>query len=256
MAPEAIDNEKPRVTINVTADGSLLLAGRAVTPDELKRRLAEQRAADGDDLEVRIRSDRSVPYSHVEPIMLSSVRAGIWNVTFSVYRPEDGPLMRRPSIYTQRQQGVDVKMTPMIDVVFLLLVFFVWTASFQVVEHLLPSSVSTPSTAGTAQVNDPPPEEFDFDQVVVRVLWRGDHPAWTINGDPIATLGRCPRAAGDHCRDQARRSRDSRSRSRRAAGACDRSLRRRSTRELPNACNSPLRRCHEKPRTRRCQRRR
>ena len=96
--------------------------------------------------------------------------------------------MRRPSIYTQRQQGVDVKMTPMIDVVFLLLVFFVWTASFQVVEHLLPSSVSTPSTAGTAEVNDPPPEEVDFDQIVIRVLWQGDRPAWTINGESIATL--------------------------------------------------------------------
>ena len=86
---EAIDNQQPRVTINVTADGSLLLAGRTVSPAELQRRLTEQRAADGNDLEVRIRSDRSVPYSHVEPIMLSSVRAGIWNVTFSVYRPED-----------------------------------------------------------------------------------------------------------------------------------------------------------------------
>ena len=86
---EAIDNQAPRVTINVTSEGTLLLAGRAVSPAELQRRLAEQREKEGDDLEVRIRSDRNVPYSHVEPIMLSSVRAGIWNVTFSVYRPED-----------------------------------------------------------------------------------------------------------------------------------------------------------------------
>ncbi|MBC8874781.1 MAG: biopolymer transporter ExbD, partial [Planctomycetes bacterium] len=50
--------------------------------------------------------------------------------------------MRRESIYTQRRSDLDVKMTPMIDVVFLLLVFFVWTASFHIVEHILPSSVS------------------------------------------------------------------------------------------------------------------
>ena len=43
----------------------------------------------GQDLEVRIRSDRTVPYARVEPVMLSCAKAGIWNVTFAVYRPED-----------------------------------------------------------------------------------------------------------------------------------------------------------------------
>ena len=96
--------------------------------------------------------------------------------------------MRRPSIYTHRQQSLDVKMTPMIDVVFLLLVFFVWTASFQVVEHLLPSSVSTAAAAGGAEMSEPPPEEIDFEQIVIRVLWQGDRPAWTFNGEPVASL--------------------------------------------------------------------
>ena len=95
--------------------------------------------------------------------------------------------MRRPSLF-DRRPGLDVKMTPMIDVVFLLLIFFVWTASFQVVEHLLPSSVSTPSTGGTAEINDPPPEEIDFEQIVIRVLWQRDRPAWTFNGEPVPTL--------------------------------------------------------------------
>ncbi|MEO8496389.1 MAG: biopolymer transporter ExbD, partial [Planctomycetota bacterium] len=40
--------------------------------------------------------------------------------------------MRRPSIFTERREPLDVKMTPMIDVVFLLLIFFVWTASFHI----------------------------------------------------------------------------------------------------------------------------
>ena len=96
--------------------------------------------------------------------------------------------MRRPSIYSQRQNGVDVKMTPMIDVVFLLLVFFVWTSSFQIVEQILPSSISAPSAAGTSAENVPPPEDFDFEQIVIRLLWQGDHPAWTINDAPLASL--------------------------------------------------------------------
>jgi biopolymer transport protein ExbD len=86
---EPVVSERPRITINVTAEGLLLLAGRSVTPAELQRRLSEQRAAEGDALEVRIRSDRSVAYRHVEPIMLSAARAGVWNVTFSVYKTED-----------------------------------------------------------------------------------------------------------------------------------------------------------------------
>jgi biopolymer transport protein ExbD len=86
---EPVVSERPRVTINVTPEGTLLLTGRSVTPDELQSRLAKERTAEGDDLEVRIRSDRSVAYRHVEPIMLSAARAGVWNVTFSVYRTED-----------------------------------------------------------------------------------------------------------------------------------------------------------------------
>lgn len=86
---EPVPSERPRVTVNVTAEGSLLLAGRTVTSAELVRRLAEQRGQEGDDLELRIRSDRTVAYQHVEPILLSAVRAGVWNVTFSVYRTED-----------------------------------------------------------------------------------------------------------------------------------------------------------------------
>jgi biopolymer transport protein ExbD len=96
--------------------------------------------------------------------------------------------MRRPSIYSQRQQGVDVKMTPMIDVVFLLLVFFVWTASFQIIEQVLPSSISSSSTAGSTPVDTPPPEEIDFEQIVIRVLWQGGQAAWTINGQPVKSL--------------------------------------------------------------------
>ncbi len=86
-------------------------------------------------------------------------------------------MRRRADRY--RRDGLDVKMTPMIDVVFLLLVFFVWTASFGIAERLLPSNLANLSgAAGSSETN---PEMLDFDVVVVKLELRGEQPAWTIN---------------------------------------------------------------------------
>ena len=93
--PAAESGEEPaedgtkRVTINVLADGSLLLTGHRVTREELAGRLAEaNRAADGK-LEVRVRGDRSVPYEFVSPVLAACARSGTWDVKFSVVRPEE-----------------------------------------------------------------------------------------------------------------------------------------------------------------------
>ena len=72
-------SEKPRLTVNVLADGTMLLAGRQVTAEELRARLVERQKDLGKDVEVRIRGDRSTAYKHVEPVMLSCYRAGIWS---------------------------------------------------------------------------------------------------------------------------------------------------------------------------------
>lgn len=94
--PTAVDDETPRVTVNVLANGRILLAGQTVDRSELERRLRNQfqkfqhQNPQRDDLEVRIRSDRQVPYRRVEPLLLACARAGIWNVTFAVYRREGG----------------------------------------------------------------------------------------------------------------------------------------------------------------------
>jgi biopolymer transport protein ExbD len=86
---EESNDQARRLTLNVTSDGTLLLAGRTLDRDRLQPRLAAARQEHGDDLEIRIRSDRSVPYRAISPIMLACARSGIWNVTFSVYRSED-----------------------------------------------------------------------------------------------------------------------------------------------------------------------
>ncbi len=85
-----------------------------------------------------------------------------------------------------RTDRLDVKMTPMIDVVFLLLVFFVWTASFGIAESLLPSDLASLSSGvGNSAAN---PETIDFDLVVVKLDLLGDQPAWTINDRPQSSL--------------------------------------------------------------------
>ncbi len=78
------DAARPRVTVNVLGDGTLLVASRPITPQELTALLRERHAAHGERLQVRIRADRSVPYPQAEPVMLACVEAGIWDVAFAV----------------------------------------------------------------------------------------------------------------------------------------------------------------------------
>jgi len=77
-----------RVTVNVLADGQVLLGSDPVNVEQLGRRLQYVRRQAGSDLEVRLRSDRHVPYRHVELVLVSCAQNGIWNVTFAVIRTE------------------------------------------------------------------------------------------------------------------------------------------------------------------------
>lgn len=51
---------------------------------------------------------------------------------------------------TNRQRHLGAPMTPMIDVVFLLLIFFVCTADFNLAEPVLPATLSAVETSGDA----------------------------------------------------------------------------------------------------------
>ena len=82
-------SEKPRLTVNVLADGTLLFAGRQVTADELQAHLAERLKDLGKDVEIRIRGDRSTAYKHVEPVMLACAHLDIWNVSYAVVQKEN-----------------------------------------------------------------------------------------------------------------------------------------------------------------------
>lgn len=83
-AEAAAEDERPRVTLNVLSDGSLVLVGRHIAVAELGERLQVVVAEQGPEVELRVRADREVPYRHVEPVLLASSRAGLANVTFAV----------------------------------------------------------------------------------------------------------------------------------------------------------------------------
>ncbi len=75
-------------------------------------------------------------------------------------------------------------MTPMIDVVFLLLVFFLWTSSFQEPEFDLPSSLAAEPKAATTSRGESEPLPEPFDEIVIEV---GPAEQLTLNGQPIVT---------------------------------------------------------------------
>lgn len=93
--------------------------------------------------------------------------------------------MRSPSCFAGSRSELDVTMTPMIDVVFLLLIFFVWTASFRVMEYELSGDLSPPSTQGESTTVDP--EKIDYEQIIVQVRPGDSGPIWQVNETEIAT---------------------------------------------------------------------
>ena len=74
-----------RIVITVASDQRLMIGTQEVAIDELERRLqliAEQHGAGA--TELRIRADRTIPYSVVEPLLLAAARTGVNKVRFAV----------------------------------------------------------------------------------------------------------------------------------------------------------------------------
>ena len=97
--------------------------------------------------------------------------------------------MKKPSQYVQTGPAVDIDsaMTPMIDVVFLLLVFFVWTASFAIVEQVMPSQLSQAAGSDAVESVDVP-KPADFDNLVIRIKVESGVPAWFVSDKQLASL--------------------------------------------------------------------
>ena len=78
----------------------------------------------------------------------------------------------------------ELKMTPMIDVIFLLLIFFVCTANFKPPEEVLPIDSTLPGSV-TSEVMLPNP--VDLDVVLIQISF-DQTPHWQIEGNHCSTL--------------------------------------------------------------------
>jgi biopolymer transport protein ExbD len=90
--PTALSGDDPkddgrRMTVNLTPDGALQVAGESLDADALGQRIAVERGK-SDQLEVRIRCDRTVPFGEVRPVMRECLKNDVWKVTFAVVRKE------------------------------------------------------------------------------------------------------------------------------------------------------------------------
>jgi biopolymer transport protein ExbD len=93
--------------------------------------------------------------------------------------------MRLPR--TDHRNAAELQLTPMIDVVFLLLIFFVWTSSFELPEFDLPSAIAETS-AGASPTNDEQPRTEPFDELVVRLSSNNSSVAIELNGQLLSDV--------------------------------------------------------------------
>ena len=83
-----------------------------------------------------------------------------------------------------RTQAAELKMTPMIDVIFLLLVFFVCTANFVPPQELLPMDTTLPGNVAADIVL---PDLAELDVVLIRIAFDAElH--WQIEGNQFSSL--------------------------------------------------------------------
>jgi biopolymer transport protein ExbD len=75
-------------------------------------------------------------------------------------------------------------MTPMIDVIFLLLVFFVCTANFYPIEEILPMNATLP---GSVEVEVVQLDPVNLDVVLIQVFF-DQEPHWQVEGNQFTSL--------------------------------------------------------------------
>jgi len=83
-----------------------------------------------------------------------------------------------------RKKPADLPLTPMVDVIFLLLVFFVCTSSFNPLENILPMDTSLPGSVAAEVVL---PDPIDLDVVLIKISFDRS-PHWQVEGNHCSSL--------------------------------------------------------------------
>ena len=100
--------------------------------------------------------------------------------------------MRR--VHYIKRNKIGLSMTSMIDVIFLLLIFFVCTANFKPLEEQLPMNLSFPGSIGEIVLKNPEYEDLKF--AVVRISFEDDEPHWQIEGRSCESLAEVKQVLG------------------------------------------------------------
>ena len=88
--------------------------------------------------------------------------------------------------HIQRPPVVQLSMTSMIDVIFLLLIFFVCTANFERLEALLATELASSGVTGGVAVT--PPELLNLDHARISISYENGQPAWQVEGHNCRSL--------------------------------------------------------------------
>ena len=74
----------------------------------------------------------------------------------------------------------------MIDVIFLLLIFFVCTANFERLEALLATELAASGVTGSVSVTQP--EILNLDHARIMISYKNNQPAWQVEGRDCRSL--------------------------------------------------------------------
>jgi len=88
--------------------------------------------------------------------------------------------------HPQRPPVIQLSMTSMIDVIFLLLIFFVCTANFEKLEALLATELASSGVTGGVAV--PQPEILNLDHARISISYTNGKPAWQVEGHNCRSL--------------------------------------------------------------------
>jgi biopolymer transport protein ExbD len=78
------DSAAKKITINIPASGSIYIGATPTNFNQLKPIFNKHHADWGKDAELRIRTNKNIPYGEIESILLLAAETEIWNVSFVV----------------------------------------------------------------------------------------------------------------------------------------------------------------------------
>jgi biopolymer transport protein ExbD len=84
LSPE---DQGRHLIINIPREGEIFVGARPLDHKKLEKLLTFERGRQAESLEIRIRTNRRVPYRAIEPVLIACAESGVWNVSFSVIQP-------------------------------------------------------------------------------------------------------------------------------------------------------------------------